>query len=150
VRDVHPAHECDLVVDRDDLLVLRSTDRVARIEPEMHAPMRAPTELHQRQQLAVERIEHREVPFEHARVEPTVPRHERVEHRSQLVRQSEGIVRLDHPRAAVDVPTDDLDRPLGRCERLGDRSVVVLAVDEECHARGRLDAPAVVTRSCDS
>ena len=52
VADVHAAPERDLVVDEHELLVVRARERMARVEAEVHAPMRPPSELHERQQLA--------------------------------------------------------------------------------------------------
>ena len=64
VGQVEPAHKRQCVVDDHDFLVMRTADGMRAVELEMDAAVRAPTELVARQDLAVRRIQHGEVPVQ--------------------------------------------------------------------------------------
>jgi hypothetical protein len=148
VRHVHAPDERDLVVDDHELLVMGSRERMARVEPEVDAPVRVPAEANDRQQLAIERVQHREVPLEHPHVQRAAARRQRVEQRSELARKRRFAV-VEQACAGVDVPAHDRDRTLRTRERVDERAVVVLRVDQDAHTRGGLHAPAVFPGACD-
>jgi hypothetical protein len=83
--EIEAAGECDRVVDDDDLLVLRSSERMLGVETKMHPAMRARSEAQAWQQLALEGVQHREVPVENVDVQPAPASGEAIEEGAELI-----------------------------------------------------------------
>src|SRR5690606_27698949 len=104
------ADEGDRIVDHDELLVVRSAERVARVEAKADATVCPQSELEERQRLPIERVDHREVPREDVDVEPAAAPHEAIE---ELDQGLAGPVRSrSEAHLTVDVPAEDEDRVL--------------------------------------
>jgi hypothetical protein len=111
VGEVQAAHERELVVDHDDLLVVRSGDRVRVVEAKIDAAVGAPREARGRRDLAVDAEHHRVVPVEDLHLQPALAAREAVEE----IGKDDGrlaFLPFEH-RAAVEVPAQDHDGALG-------------------------------------
>src|SRR5665647_2701702 len=94
------------------------------VEAERKAPVRLPVELVQWQPFALERIEHRVIPGEDVRTQPTLPRDDRIEEVAQRVRIAIARSLRDQAHAAVDVPAEDEDGPACLGERRAQRGEI--------------------------
>ena len=145
-RQVEPTGEGERVVQHDQLLVLARAKRVLVVEPQLKALVARPRRVEPRREPALERVEQRIVPLEHADLELRAPAHERVEPRPELVREVVDRRVRAKPRAAVEVPADDQDAALDPLERLRERGEVAGAIDEERDPARALGAPAGSSR----
>jgi len=111
------------------------------------APPR-PLTVEERQDLALDRIDHREIPDQDVDMERAAPVEERVEKRRQFGRHrvlGRRIAAQPHP--AMDVPADNEDRALGPQHRHARRREIGGCVDEERCSLRRFDAPTVSPRA---
>src|SRR6185369_2266251 len=146
--EVEAAGERDGVVDDDDLLMMARADRMAAVETEAQSAVSAPPEFHERQRLALERVDHRKVPVEDVRVQVAALRHDCVQEIAEATGQGVRDIGTDaYP--TIDVPAENQDRAFCTLERGGERPEVRIAVDEEGDAIGVLTAPAVPPRRDD-
>ena len=147
--EIEPADERHCIVDDDDLLVLRASQRMMVVETEVEARVGAARPAMKRQDLALQGIDDREVPIENADTQRSTAPDQAVEERPDLVRV------VPHPsfgpqsHAAVEIPADYQDRMASaRCRR-HEGAKERLSVDEHGGAGGRLDTPTVLARSED-
>ena len=146
-REIIAAHERKRVVDDDHLLMMRRADRMAVVEAEGKAAVRAPVELVDRQPLAFHRVEHREVPRQHVAVQVGLAGDHRIEEFAERLGQPVVCAIGNEAHPAVDIPTEDQDRAAGAAQRRTYGAEVLLAIDEKCQAFRALDAPAVASGS---
>ena len=60
--EIDAATECELIVNNDDLLMMRAANGVTIVEPESHVAMRTPAQLPSRPWVALERVKRGVVP----------------------------------------------------------------------------------------
>ena len=142
-REVEPAHERDLVVHHDDLLVMAGRDRVRGVEAELQPLARAELVAEHGQPLAIEREHHREVPAQHVHAELAPAPDQCLEELAQRLGPTVLRAARNEAGAAVDVPGDDLDAALRAHHGLARRGEVGAGVDQEADPVRALDAPAV-------
>ena len=93
--EIEPADERDGIVDDDDLLMLRAGDRVAAVQAEAKAPVRAPRQSKARHELALQRVDDGEIPIEHVDAQRAAPAHQTIEKcTDQILGAGAGIFRV--------------------------------------------------------
>jgi hypothetical protein len=130
VGEVEAARERELVVDDDDLLVVRPRHRMRVVEAEVDAPVRLPlADAERGRDLAIGSEHDRVIPVEDADPQVALAPREAVQEIAQLDRLP-GVV-VAQPRAAVEIPGEDQDRALGALGGAHERLEVFLGVDDE-------------------
>jgi hypothetical protein len=145
-REVDSSAIRDLVVDDDELLVMRGTEGKVAVEQYLGAIGHSRPEDPPREQLAIDGIEHRMVPQENPDLElrPALeqPTQQPADRDWSAVR---GLAAALEPHAAVQLPAEYEDRPLRREQRGAQRLKVVRSIHEHGCTRGVLEPPACVT-----
>ena len=144
-RQVQTAGKGNAIVNDDNLLVLRGSQRNAVVEAEMNTGRRLPLQCQQGEGLALGRIKERVVPEEKIDVEggPLV------DQRAQECRQVDGIIVFsfsafaDKPRPAVEVPAGDHNGMLGCQGCLPHGAEEGRTVDQNGETVRPLDAPNI-------
>ncbi len=120
----------ELPVDDDELLVLARAGRMRAVQLEMQPVLVLPAELRRRQQLALQHIDHREVPGQDVDGQVVPARRQILQRLGQRARVQRVVLVTDQLEPAVDIPTDDQDLPLGSLHALADGAEIRLAVDQ--------------------
>jgi hypothetical protein len=136
------------VVDDDDLLMMRTAQRTLIVHVETDAAMCLPVQAVDRQPLAMQRHQHREVPVEHVNPQAPVLPHQTVEECAQFRagRAGAGLTLGQQPQATVDVPGQDQHLTACEIEGVIERREVFGAVDQKGDLVGATDTPAVTAR----
>ncbi len=142
-RQVEPADEREPVVDHDELLVMRRAARMRIVEPEPDAAMRAPAGPIHGRPVALQRVDHREVPREHVDAQIVAGGRERVQEGRERVGQRVVGAAGREPHPAVHVPADDEHRVARAQQRGAQRREVRIAVDQHREAVRAADRVAV-------
>ncbi len=144
-RQVEPADEREPVVDHDELLVMRRAARMRVVEPEADAAVRTPRGAIDGGPVALQRVDHREVPREHVDAQ-VVPRgRERAQECGERVGQAVAGVGGRQMHLAVDVPADDEDGVARSPQRGAQRREICVAVHQHREAVRIADRVAVAT-----
>src|SRR5581483_4867288 len=143
-REIHAADESQTIVDDHHFLVMRAAGRMYAVHAEVQPAMRAPIKFVNRQPLAVERIEHREVPRKDVGMRTAVPGHDGIEELAQRLRHVVRFAVAHELHPAVDVPADHEQVALRARRHRAERAKVRGRVDQKRDAARARDAPAVV------
>jgi len=144
-REIEAADERDRVIDHDDLLVMRRTERMAAVEAEVEARMAAPRAREERERLALERVDHRKIPGEDVDVQLRTTIEQAEQELAERVGQRAPPAVAAEADAAADVPAEDEQRALRALGRVREGREVRGAVDEEGDAWGMCVPPAATS-----
>ncbi|MDR8969652.1 hypothetical protein FEP58_06048 [Burkholderia multivorans] len=133
-RQIEAADEREPVVDHDELLMMRRAARMRIVEPEHDPAMRAPARAIDGRPVALERVDHREVPREHVDPQVVPARRERVQERRERIGEAVVGAARHEPHPAVDVPAEDEHRMARTQERGPQCREIRVAVDQRREA----------------
>jgi len=138
---IQSAGKGERLVDNDDLLVMRRSDRMHAVFVEVQAPMGG--KLRGKPPFPLLPINHVEVPRQDVNVEAASANQQVVEKRTETV--GEAVRFTVHPKAdtTVEIPTDDEDRVAGANGGRAKRREVRVSVNEKRDAGSVFDSPAV-------
>src|SRR5262249_45148946 len=139
--EIEPAGKSDAVIDHDDLLVTGRAGGHAVVEAELDLRRRPPLQREGRQGLALEGIDQGIVPQKQLDGEMRLPPYERTKKLAKSVRQVvAGFAVFSHEaRAAVDVPANNVDRPVGVAHGASQCGEILGRVDEYRSTVGAFD-----------
>jgi hypothetical protein len=145
LSEIHAADEGHGVIDHDDFLVVRSTDRMPTIEVKMKVSMALPAKSIDRQDFAARRIKHRKVPIQNVDFQPSAGFDQCFQKISELDRKSIADAVLNQFGSAVDVPADDEYRTLSTDRRRSQCRKIRRAIDQERNPTSAGTAPAIAS-----
>ena len=140
VRQIDASAEGKTVVNHHQFLVMAGPDGMACIHFEFESFMGTPTELEDRQGLAVQRVKHGEVPIEHIDMQIRMLFCQIVE---KVAKRRLILPVAAQPDAAVYVPADNKDAVAGFFQGIRQGTEIGGSIDQHCGPVGPADAPAV-------
>ena len=137
--------ERHLVVYYDDFLVVGRTLGMGTVEAEMEARRRLHAQAQGRQQLALGRIDHVEIPRQQVDVQARLAFYQLNQERTEFIRQIGVVVTAMQAFVAIEIPAQDQYLPLGRAAGGGESGKIIGGIDERREARRPDPLPAVAT-----
>jgi hypothetical protein len=141
-RDVAAAAEGDLVVDHQHFLVVAGAEGDGIVQPELHAGVAEPAAGPVGEEFLAGADRQRRVPDQHADIEVGSLARQLDEDMADFVRIVGAVEAVrEQPRARVEAPAQQVDRPLGPDHRLEGGGEIGLGVDQEGRTRRPFPAP---------
>ena len=97
------------IIDDDDFLMMRRSDGMAIVEPEMDPPVSAPGMSIERNDFTIRREDHREIPQQHINPKSTIATHQTMQKIPET--WSIGISSIK-PKPAIELPTSNKNKTL--------------------------------------